>query len=441
VPAGLSAAAGILGSGHHLTLEEALSLCRFGCGSHRPCSADQHRDRTAPIRDASPCSDSYLPLGESPARKDTGVYRSRQTHNRNGSTSRPHPAAAVHLPAHFAIHVRADLGSRTTPTDSKRGSRHHPSRDLSLVHPSADDARLQGRGRDRCCWRPPAQIPSCRSRGNGIEGVGGCNAPDHPSDRPHVCGGDWAAEGRAETLPRRAHKPRARRSSAVAHGRASLRALAQASGHAPEVLEVSSTMVRALTIRPSATALLRSRLLTGGGIWLAVLVLELAASAASGRSTFIASLAALAGLTIIEVLAFMYYLRSTWIEVAEDGHVLLSKWGRQLRYTTDEIVGIALRDVRGPGGRAKPLALFYGHHSQCLTVLDRRSWNADDLSRLADTTGVALRQPSHVTNGVAALEREFPGSVPGWRLHSIRTAIISIGVTLAIVITASIVIR
>jgi hypothetical protein len=185
--------------------------------------------------------------------------------------------------------------------------------------------------------------------------------------------------------------------------------------------------------QPSAAHLPKSVILPGGAVWfgLAILDVTLLVRTSSGTAR-IAGLGALLLAGIAGVAAVFYYIHSTWLET-DGADLRLSKWGARRLLASSQIRGFALRDVRGPGGRAKPVLVVYGEHDRSLAVFDRRLWNTDDLTKVADGLGISLHVASHVTNGVAALEREFPGSVPSWQLHGTRTALIFVfGVCVAI---------
>ena len=162
----------------------------------------------------------------------------------------------------------------------------------------------------------------------------------------------------------------------------------------------------------------------------------LGASAASSHSALVGSLIAVGALCLMLAISATLYLLFSSLE-ADDERLVVTKWGRTRTFARDEVDGIAVRRIRRAYVAPVPRVIIYGRHHGSLAVLDGRLWNEAELAGLAETIGLRLSAPDRLTPSARALDKEFPGSVPGLLLHGTRTAVILVCVIVIASVAAS----
>jgi hypothetical protein len=159
--------------------------------------------------------------------------------------------------------------------------------------------------------------------------------------------------------------------------------------------------------------------------------LQLAAASAEGPDALIGSLAALAALVLIGLGASAWYLK--WVRIKINGGQV-ELWlprGVRTRIERTELGGVALRDIRGPAGRSRPVFLIYDLEHRCRAAFDRRFWAQADVDTLATFLGSPNAKSRSTTN--ERLNSEFPGSLASWRQHGTLVAIAIVFVPIALI--------
>jgi hypothetical protein len=175
------------------------------------------------------------------------------------------------------------------------------------------------------------------------------------------------------------------------------------------------------SFRPSASGIKRFVFARGAAVWLLLTVIQLVASAHEGRQTFATSLIVLISIAVAGIAFCLWY--SVWVRIELDDVELRIRrfFGRKLYLLRMDVGGVALRDVLGPGARARPVFLIYDKSDRCRATFDRRLWTPSDIEKLSASLGGRGPKPRRTTDG--KLEDEFPGSVSWWRQHGVLVAV------------------
>lgn len=177
-----------------------------------------------------------------------------------------------------------------------------------------------------------------------------------------------------------------------------------------------------LIVRPSFEAARRSIVWRGGFPALVLTAIGLASAARSGTTTLLATLGGIAAIATTLVVGAFRYSRSAQISL-DERELRLRRWNTEdVVIPRHHIHGVALRELRGPGGRSEPLLIVYGRDGRALAVRDRRLWRDRDIAQLASSLSRG-RVPRSRTTTAKKLAAEFPGSMAWWRVHGTLVAL------------------